>query len=169
MDRSSSKVILNNSEWLRVLGLIESNSRAVAALSDKVESKRGENCQRIESNSRAIAALGDKVTENQKTELDLMGSNSKAIGNLTEVLCQLQDGQAMLTKLLSEQQEVLREFREIVKEILKKLEQSQTKTNADLETIADEMIGMRDVFMNMQQEFISMLRDVDRKKQSQSD
>lgn len=169
MDRSSSNVMLNNGEWLKALGLIESNSRALAALSDKVESERRENHQLIESNSRAIAALGDKVTEIQKTDLDLIGANSKAIGNMTEVLGQLQDGQAMLTNLLSEQQELLREFRQIVKEILKRLEQSQTQTNEDLETIAHELIGMRDVFLNMQQEVLSMLRDLEEKKQSQSD
>lgn len=169
MDRSSSKVILNNNEWLGVLGLIESNSRAVAALSDKVESERYENRQLIESNSRAIAALGDKVTENQRTDLDLIGSNSKAIGNLTEVIGQLQDGQAMLTNLLSEQQELLREFRQLVKEILKKFELSQYRTNEELETISHELLGMRDVFMKMQQEVLSMLREVDPKQQYQSD
>ncbi|MBC6424808.1 MAG: hypothetical protein GDA38_27630 [Hormoscilla sp. SP12CHS1] len=169
MDRSSSKVMLDNNEWIRALGLIESNSRALAALSDRVQSERRENRQRIESNSRAIAALGEKVTDTEKTDLELIKANSKAIGNLTQVLCQLQDGQAMLTKLLSEQQELLKEFREIVKEILKRLEQSQTQTNEDLETIAHELIGMRDVFLKMQQGVLSMLPDEEQKQQSQSD
>ncbi len=169
MDRSSSKVMLDNNEWIRALGLIESNSRALAALSDQVQSEGRENRQRIESNSRAIAALGEKVTDTEKTDLELIKANSKAIGNLTQVLGQLQDGQAMLTKLLSEQQELLKEFREIVKEILKRLEQSQTQTNEDLETITHELIGMRDVFLKMQQEVLSMLQDGEQKQQSQSD
>jgi len=169
MDRSSSKVMLNNSDWLRALGLIESNSRALAALSDKVDSERQENNQLIQSNSRAIAALGEKVTDTEKTDLELIKANSQAISNLTQVLGQLQDGQAMLTKLLSEQQEVLREFRQIVKEILKRLEQSQSQTNEDLETIAHELIGMRDVFLKMQQEVLSMLPDGEQQKQSSSD
>lgn len=168
MDLNSGKVMLDNGEWIRALGLIESNSRALAALSDKVESEGREKNLLIESNSRAIAALGEKVTDTEKTDLELIKANSQAIGNLTKVLCQLQDGQAMLTKLLSEQQEVLKEFRQIVKEILKRLEQSQTQTNEDLETIAHELMGMRDVFMNMQQEVLSMLPDVEQKQPSQS-
>lgn len=167
MERNSGNVMLDNGEWIRALGLIESNSRALAALSDKVESERREKHLLIESNSRAIAALGEKVTDMEKTDLELIKANSQAIGNLTQVLGQLQDGQAMLTKLLSEQQEVLKEFRQIVKEILKRLEQSQAQTNEDLETIAHELVGMRDVFMNMQQEVLSMLPDVEQKQQSQ--
>ncbi|MGK7905204.1 MAG: hypothetical protein AB4352_28100 [Hormoscilla sp.] len=169
MERNSGKVMLDNGEWIRALGLIESNSRALAALSDKVESERREKHQLIESNSRAIAALGEKVTDTEKTDLELIKANSQAIGNLTKVLGQMQDRQAMLTKLLSEQQELLQEFRQIVKEILKRLEQSQTQTNEDLETIAHELVGMRDVFMNMQQEVLSMLPDVEQKQQSQLD
>ena len=154
---------MNDTEWNRALGLIESNSRAIAALSDTLESERVTNRQRIESNSRAIAALADKVVDHHQTFVRLIEANSKAIADLTEVLGQLQNGQAMLTQLISEQQTLLKEFRQIFKALLERVERGQTQSDRNLDTIGQEITDLRQSFLSMHQELLELLQGLEKR------
>lgn len=155
---------MNNTEWDKALKAIESNSRAIAALSDAVESERLVNRQRIESNSRAIAALADKLVDNHQTYLRLIESNSRAIADLTDILGQLQNGQAMLTQLISEQQALLREFRQIFKALLERVERGQTQSDRNLDTIGQEITDLRESFLTMHQELLEVLQGLEKRK-----
>ncbi len=128
-------MFVDSAEWERMLKLIESNSRAIAALTDQVE--------------------GDRKTQSQQTQ-----GNTQAISQLTEILSQLQTGQATLTRLLLEQQGMFREIRQIIDAILERMERTQSLSSQNLERLGQDLVGLQASFAIMQKDILTTLQQL---------
>lgn len=128
-------MFVDSDEWERVLKLIESNSRAIAALTDQVEGDRQVHSQQIQSNTQAISQL-------------------------TELLSQLQTGQSTLTRLLMEQQGMFREIRQIIDAILERMERTQSLSSQNLQRLGQDLVGLQASFAIMQKDILTTLQQL---------
>ncbi len=151
---------MERADWERACQAIASNSRAIAALGNQIEAERRFYLQRIESNSKAIAALANQVEEHRRIFLRHLEVNSRAISDITDLLREFQHAQKSMTQTMGDQQQVLKDFREIIALILERLERSQSKTKEYLHESQQELANLQEQFSTMQQELIDLVDDL---------
>lgn len=137
---------MNEAEEAIILGLIESKSRAIAALAGKVEDDRLMIIKRIESNSKAIAALANRVEEDRKMTQEVIQSSPEAVTAMSDSLTQMQGRQISLTQLVSDQHDILKDFREIITDVVKRMEKNQTQTYKHIETLQKNVLTLAQKF-----------------------
>jgi len=124
-------------EILETRLLMESNGKAISALTDKMEIDGKIYRHLIESNSRAIAALGSTLLEDRNLNQKFVSANSKSISDLIDTMKEMQLAQKMLIELVQEQQAGMKEFKVIINSFLDCLRQHQNQSKELTEIIQE--------------------------------
>lgn len=88
------------------------------------------------------------------------------VADITDLLREFQNAQKSMTQTMGDQQQVLKDFREIIALILERLERSQSKTKEYLSESQQEIANLQDQFSTMQQEISNLLGDLKTSRES---
>lgn len=124
-------------EILETRLLMESNGKAISALTNKMEIDNKIYRYLMESNSRAIAALGSTLIEDRNLSHKFISANSQSISELIDTMKEMQLGQKLLIELVQQQQEGMREFKVIINSFLDCIKQHQAETQDLMEVVRE--------------------------------
>ncbi|MDB9313749.1 hypothetical protein PN462_11615 [Spirulina sp. CS-785/01] len=132
----------------------------LTVLAAKLEETRKTHQQWYDSQSRAIAALTDTIHNHRKTELDLIQANGQAINDLIHSLDTLQTQQISVTRIITEKQQIMQDFKSMIQEIIAGRQQYEQETTRQIQHITQQMATLQTQFIEMQKEVFSLLDEV---------